>query len=349
MEILEGAAPCDCLERAYVLNNSRTQTRFIMQHITNQHFVKGSFPLLPVILALVLGNQHLSAQSLKAIPTTEEMLEVLENPLGPLDPRIPFPGLTPLPELAIHDLYTNTITVQPLLLTNPPFEINYDIPATGTSPFIGGVPDRAFELPLTERDFIIDKNAAIQLGKALFWDMQGGSDGIQACGTCHFHAGADNRTRNQLNPGTFAGDSVLDSGPKNQPVNIGDFPFHKLQDPNVAGEPLLNPGNVLADSNDVLSSMGVRWREFQDIETPGAGAFIAGTVPAVLKPDIGVADPDPVGDAFQDVRRVEPRNTPTFHGSTGNFDNFWVVMKLITLCLTGNLFCGDVAQWQVAT
>jgi len=251
------------------------------------------------------------------------MLEVLENPLGPLDPRIPFPGLTPLPELAIHDLYTNTITVQPLLLTNPPFEINYDIPATGTSPFIGGVPDRAFELPLTERDFIIDKNAAIQLGKALFWDMQVGSDGIQACGTCHFHAGADNRTRNQLNPGTFAGDSVLDSGPKNQPVNIGDFPFHKLQDPNVAGEPLLNPNNVLADSNDVLSSMGVRWREFQDIETPGAGAFIAGTVPAVLKPDIGVADPDPVGDAFQDVRRVEPRNTPTFHGSTGNFDNFW--------------------------
>ena len=33
--------------------------------------------------------------------------------------------------------------------------------------------------------------AAIQLGKALFWDMQVGSDGIQACATCHFRAGAE--------------------------------------------------------------------------------------------------------------------------------------------------------------
>src|SRR5262245_30620886 len=44
------------------------------------------------------------------------------------------------------------------------------------------------------------QRAAIQLGKAFFWDMQAGSDG-QACGSCHFHAGADNRTRNQLSPG----------------------------------------------------------------------------------------------------------------------------------------------------
>ena len=38
--------------------------------------------------------------------------------------------------------------------------------------------------------YVRDRRAAIALGKALFWDMQVGSDGIQACGSCHFRAGA---------------------------------------------------------------------------------------------------------------------------------------------------------------
>ena len=41
---------------------------------------------------------------------------------------------------------------------------------------------------------------AIVLGKALFWDLQARSDG-NACGSCHFHAGADTRITNQLSPG----------------------------------------------------------------------------------------------------------------------------------------------------
>jgi cytochrome c peroxidase len=45
--------------------------------------------------------------------------------------------------------------------------------------------------------------AAIALGKALFWDQTVGSDG-QACATCHYNAGADSRTRNQINPGMRA-------------------------------------------------------------------------------------------------------------------------------------------------
>ncbi|MFL5247337.1 MAG: cytochrome c peroxidase, partial [Myxococcales bacterium] len=39
--------------------------------------------------------------------------------------------------------------------------------------------------------FVKNRAAAIALGKALFWDQQVGSDGVQACATCHFHAGAD--------------------------------------------------------------------------------------------------------------------------------------------------------------
>jgi len=48
--------------------------------------------------------------------------------------------------------------------------------------------------------FIKDSTAAKKLGKALFWDMQAGSDGRTACATCHYDAGSDNRSRNQINP-----------------------------------------------------------------------------------------------------------------------------------------------------
>ena len=74
----------------------------------------------------------------------------------------------------------------------------------------GGIPDGGGGLaplstvpvpePANFADFIRDRGAAIALGKALFWDMQAGSDGKTACATCHFAAGADLRSRNQLNP-----------------------------------------------------------------------------------------------------------------------------------------------------
>jgi cytochrome c peroxidase len=188
------------------------------------------------------------------------------------------------------------------------------------------------EIPINEEDFFVNRAMAEVLGKALFWDMQVGSDGVQACGSCHFHAGADNRTRNQLNPDHLGGDNTLQVRGPNQPVQPGDFPFHKLFDVNTSGEatncgfPGLPActGNVISDANDVMSSMGVIFRTFVDIPTPGPGAFgppVNGVSP--LLPDIGVANPDPLGAVFQGLRRVEPRNTPTFHGAAFNFDNFW--------------------------
>src|SRR4051812_40067466 len=38
---------------------------------------------------------------------------------------------------------------------------------------------------------IVNRAAAVRLGKALFWDVQSGGDGKVACATCHFKAGAD--------------------------------------------------------------------------------------------------------------------------------------------------------------
>src|SRR5262245_60528449 len=161
------------------------------------------------------------------------------------------------------------------------------------------------------------RKAAGALGKAFFWDMQVGSDG-QACGTCHFHAGADPRAKNQLSPGLRNVDprlqtifDPLSSGSKGGPnyeIGKSDFPFHVLDDPEEENFLLRK---VLFDTDDVFSSQGV------------FAATFAGVTPGVPG-DLGTPFPDPVfhvGGAS--VRRVEPRNTPTMINAVFNFANFW--------------------------
>jgi cytochrome c peroxidase len=195
------------------------------------------------------------------------------------------------------------------------------------------------EAPINEEDFLrpttdvtgvpaplrshVGRAGAEILGKALFWDMQVGSDGIQACGTCHFNAGVDNRTRGQLNPNTLGGDSTLQVRGPNEDVVASDFPFHKRLDPAVSGDGT-NAALLIHDHNDVMSSMGVsEFKIFDDIPPIGNASFgpaVNGVRP--LLPDVGIAQADPV-PVNQGFRRVEPRNTPTFHGAAFNFDNFW--------------------------
>ncbi len=184
------------------------------------------------------------------------------------------------------------------------------------------------EQPVNETHFIRNRLTAEVLGKALFWDMQIGSDGVQACGTCHFAGGVDTRTRNQLNPNHLGGDVTLQVKGPNEDVVASDFPFHKLVDVNEVGEPLHNPGNVASDANDVMASMGVvEAIQFDDV-TVGLTAFhppFMGVAP--LKIDEGTLIPEPIasmvdGDGNK-LRRVEPRNTPTMHSAAFNFDNFW--------------------------
>jgi cytochrome c peroxidase len=161
--------------------------------------------------------------------------------------------------------------------------------------------------PANLADFVADKAAAIRLGKALFWDMQAGSDGVQACASCHFHAGADNRRKNQLSPGLLAAppDTTFQVGGPNYTLRPRDFPFTKHQDENAAGSP------IVSDANDVASSQGVFNTLFRNV-TPGSAVDVCD----------GVADP-----VFQvqhiNVRRVEPRNTPSMVNAVFNFDNFW--------------------------
>ena len=74
-------------------------------------------------------------------------------------------------------------------------------------------------LPSNLNNFVKNQEAAIRLGKALFWDEQVGSDGRVACATCHFQAGVDVRTVNTVNPGP---NGVIDV---ELPLDPSDFPF----------------------------------------------------------------------------------------------------------------------------
>ena len=157
-------------------------------------------------------------------------------------------------------------------------------------------------------EFVQNKSAAIALGKALFWDMQVGSDGVQSCATCHFHAGVDNRSKNQLTPGCEACPSGPDGfsfGGPNYQSKAADFPYHKLADPNNRNS------SVIFDRNEVTSSQGVFKTKFLGLL---AGSDKENTA-VVFDPIFSIGG--------NNTRRVEPRATPTFINSVFIFRNFW--------------------------
>ncbi|MCX7084409.1 MAG: hypothetical protein NTY69_02620 [Methylococcales bacterium] len=197
---------------------------------------------------------------------------------------------------------------------------------------------------------IKNKAAAIALGKMLFWDSQVGSDGI-ACASCHFHAGADNRIKNQIDPGLrnasgqFASDaktpigSVFDfmasnpntsnldpllaasgKGP-NYTLKKQDFPLLQYQEPQspMAGQPLQADRNapVIYNIDDVISSQGVYHSTFNGLTPSGKKELCKKRFPT-SGPNVPLFN---VGG--NSVRQVEPRNTPTIINAVYNFRNFW--------------------------
>jgi cytochrome c peroxidase len=171
---------------------------------------------------------------------------------------------------------------------NPP-------PASDLSNLPGDLRAIAVAGPPNLGEFVKDVEMARALGKALFWDMQVGSDGVQACASCHFRAGADPRSKNQLSPGLLnvggADLSYTTGGPNTQLV-AADFPLTRLATPGARGA--LGPG----DSNDAVSSQGVHHL--------GEGV-----------------DPEGFRIGVLNVRRVEPRNTPTVINAVFNHRQFW--------------------------
>ena len=156
--------------------------------------------------------------------------------------------------------------------------------------------------PPNLQEFVKDNSAAQKLGKALFWDMQAGADGRQACASCHYNAGADSRSRNQINP---RGGGFTLKGPNAQ-LTAADFPLRKLSDPNNSASA------VVSDSNNVVGSQGVVPAHFADITE---GDPFDGQTLDSLDADFHVGGVN--------VRRSTGRNTPTAINAVFNFRNFW--------------------------
>jgi cytochrome c peroxidase len=195
---------------------------------------------------------------------------------------------------------------------------------------------------------LADKVAAVKLGKALFWDMQAGSDDIQACASCHFNAGADSRAINEVNPGQAGGDNSFQLGTRLATTvgpnyhykagtaasgfggyHDGDFPFHKVADPN-------NRYSVTSDVNDVSGSQGVFATNMGNVllkHTDAYGRPSKGNMPGgattsventVSTPDPVFSFPDPVkANQLLNTRKTTGRNTPSVVNAVFNYRNFW--------------------------
>ncbi len=145
--------------------------------------------------------------------------------------------------------------------------------------------------------YVLDQAALVTLGKALFWDMQAGSDGRTACATCHFHAGADHRIQHQLS----GPDAIM-----NQVLTTQDFPFRKLS--NTAN----NRSAVVSDKRQISGSKGVVAKDFVQVE-PGSDTDAANPAAAASP-----FTPDGVH-----LRQVTARNSPSVINAVYNVRNFW--------------------------
>src|SRR5439155_11136423 len=138
-------------------------------------------------------------------------------------------------------------------------------------------------LPPNLGAFVVNRDAAIQLGKALFWETQAGGDGVQACASCHFHASADDRTVNTVNPGA---NGVFETVPAGGTLTAANFPI---------------------TVNDVVGSQGVFKRNFIGLNLPSS---VDSCGPILSSP-------------FGNNRQVTGRNTPLSINAVFNFRNFW--------------------------
>ncbi len=150
--------------------------------------------------------------------------------------------------------------------------------------------------------FVRDQQQLVALGKALFWDVQAGSDGRTACASCHFHAGADHRRQNQL---ASPHDAVTALRP-NLVLTIDDYPFRRL------ANPLDNRSAVVSDRRLVTGSAGIARHGFLDVVE--GSAFDESR-------DDGVSTPFALGGVK--VRQVTARNAPSVINAVFNVRNFW--------------------------
>lgn len=161
---------------------------------------------------------------------------------------------------------------------------------------------------------VVDKKAAIALGKALFWDTNVGSDGM-ACGSCHFHAGVDRRAKNQVAPGgqssplnsqgfnNSAAGELLGS---NHNLSLRDFPLHQRQ------EPLQEFSKITYDTDNVIGSSGTFGGEFKSVNIHGNNMDDCKRNADALFHSGNIGN-----------RLATPRNAPSVINTIFNHRSFW--------------------------
>ena len=169
----------------------------------------------------------------------------------------------------------------------------------GPGPALAALHTVTVPKPANLAKYVRDEKTLAVLGKALFWDMQLGSDGRTACATCHFHAGADHRAQNQLSDplAAFAPGATLTGA---------DFPFHQLADP-ADGR-----SAVVRDSTARAGSAGVLRRGLTGV-----------TAGAASDNGFDLADAPAFSVNGTNLRQVTTRNSPSVIDAVFNFRNFW--------------------------
>ncbi len=174
-------------------------------------------------------------------------------------------------------------------------------PTAQVQPELRSLKTVAVPAPIGVDAYVRDFGLLVVLGKALFWDMQVGSDNHTACATCHFHAGADHRHQNQL----ASTPDTLRTAPLNRVLATSDFPFHLFEDQHNRASP------IIRDTRLIVGSAGVPLRQFIDISRNGSAD-------RATDPD-GLSAPGILG---LKVRQATTRNAPSVINAVFNVRNF---------------------------
>jgi len=198
-------------------------------------------------------------------------------------------------------------------------------------------PEFKVPLPANLASLVKDRQAALRLGKALFWEMQVGSDGIQACASCHFQAGADIRTKNQVatqggrvleqrqgdikgyffappDPDTTFEAAFLLQWAPNYQLSGADFPTVLKQNTYLRNGNSILSDQAVGNRNDVVGSMGVMPATFAGVN-PGSPVdnYLAGTL-GTLRPTTGRNAPGSVNAVFNLLQFWDGRADTLFNG-----------------------------------
>src|SRR5262249_31942414 len=150
--------------------------------------------------------------------------------------------------------------------------------------------------------YVRDNAALVVLGKTFFWDVQASSDGRVACGTCHFHAGADHRVQNQL----ASPPGVTTPITPDQILTLDMFPFRKLADVKD------RQSAVMSEVRRRVGSAGQFHRRFVGLVS---GSASEDAVEISGEPHVTLGG--------LSTRQVTARNAPSIINAAFNARNFW--------------------------